>query len=100
MRRPKLLVPALFLPAGLVAALAFAQSAPPTYTPPEQWREPRNYETPFDPAFEGNLQLSHEAAGRTFKLKISSPNGAYWLGADPDWPEKPAATCDGTDFEI
>jgi hypothetical protein len=100
MRRQTLLAPTLFLWAGLVAAPAFTQSAPPTHTPPEQWREPRNYETPFDPAFDGNLILSREAAGRAFKLQVPSPNGAYWFGVDPDWPEHPAVACGGADFEI
>jgi len=86
--------------AGLLTIAAGAQAAPPWHTPPDRWPEPRNYQTPFDPQYDGRLLLSQEKVNRPFALKVSSPNRAYWFGADPDWPRDPSPACDGAEFEV
>jgi len=35
-----------------------------------------------------------------FKIKVLSPNKAYWFAANSDWPDPPTIDCSGTDFQV
>lgn len=86
---------------GQTSMLYLAQS--PTkftwHTTPDKWREPRVYESEFDPAYNDRLSISHEKAGPSFTLRVPSPNKAYWFAAVADWPKEPAVSCNGAEFE-
>ena len=50
------------------------------HTRPDRWREPRNFQTTFDPRYESYLSISHQPIeGDVRPGRILSPNKAYWL---------------------
>ncbi len=71
----------LVLPAAVPA-----QGDVPTgyHTPPDKWKEPRIYQSPFDPKYEGRILIGASPV-RELPDKVLSPNGAYWLALEkPD----------------
>ena len=77
---------ALSVAGGSVVGVGFPQQQE-WHTRPDRWRGPRNFQTPFEPGYEGYLsvtQQSIETDPRTSKL--FSPNKAYWLTSSGSLP--------------
>jgi hypothetical protein len=76
-----LVIGMLSLPA---AALAQTDASPGWHTAPDKWKEPRIYQSAFDPQYESRIRFG-EAPSRELPDQFRSPNGAYWLALDqPD----------------
>ena len=89
----------------VLASSGFAPSgqAPPEirwHTTPDKWKEPRRFQVPFYEHYEDRVVLSREKNDSAFSLTLPSPNKAYWLGVNPDWPQTPDVKCNGTSFQI
>jgi len=57
------------------------------HTRPDRWREPRNFQTPFDPRYERSLSMTHQPIESDRPpTKVFSPNKAYWFAFDGPLP--------------
>ncbi len=54
------------------------------HTPPDKWKEARHFHAPFPETYESRIILSNGQLSAPPRLKVFSPNGAYWVGVDPD----------------
>jgi hypothetical protein len=69
------------------------------HTTPDKWKEPRIFQTPASESPRG-VSLGHHSTEHDFKVKVFSPNKAYWFAADGDRSIVPRIECDGTGFLI
>lgn len=54
------------------------------HTRPDKWAVARNFHTPFEKDYERRISISHEGFSGGFKLKVDSPNKAYWFATNSD----------------
>lgn len=90
----KFLVAAVTFLFGLVLHMSLqtpvAQTEWRGHTRPDKWKEPRLFHTPYGKgkASEDRIFIAHEEFADDFKLKVYSPNKAYWYGVNPDSREE------------
>jgi len=65
------------------------QPQPAWHTRPDRWSEPRHFQTPFEERFQQRILIQHTSQSPDPKVKVYSPNKAYWFGIDPDLNPEP-----------
>jgi hypothetical protein len=76
-----LLICSIFL--YLFNTAIFAESNQQYHTTPDKWKEPRNYQLPFNPNYENRIIVNHKKQNTEIKERILSPNRAYWFAGKP-----------------
>lgn len=66
------------------------------HTPPDKWKEPRLWHSPFEKTFEERISVSRVKISSDFKRKVFSPNKAYWYAVNPDHPSDACQSSEGS----
>ena len=75
---------------GCRPSAAVSHDADPVYhTHPDEWSEPRDFQTPFEPCWADRVVLDRVAATRIEGERTFSPNKAYWFVVAPPDTSKP-----------